>query len=106
LGLWHNFGDDRSLDAQRAIVRRAFDRGVTHFDLANNYGLPYGGAEAIFGRLLREGFAALLDELIISTKAGWDMWPGPYGDRGSRQHLLASLDQSLKRLDLDDVDIF
>ena len=106
LGLWHNFGDDRSLDVQRAIVRRAFSRGVTHFDLANNYGPPYGGAEANFGRLLREDFAALRDELIISTKAGWDMWPGPYGDRGSRKHLLASLDQSLKRLDLDYVDIF
>jgi L-glyceraldehyde 3-phosphate reductase len=106
LGLWQNFGDDRSLDSQRAIVRRAFDRGVTHFDLANNYGPPYGGAEANFGRLLREDFTGLRDELIISTKAGWDMWPGPYGDLGSRKYLLASLDQSLKRLGLDYVDIF
>ena len=106
LGLWQNFGDDRSIDSQRAIVRRAFDRGVTHFDLANNYGPPYGGAEANFGRLLREDFAGLRDELIISTKAGWDMWPGPYGDLGSRKYLLASLDQSLKRLGLDYVDIF
>jgi len=106
LGLWQNFGDDRSIDSQRAIVRRAFDRGVTHFDLANNYGPPYGGAEANFGRLLREDFSGLRDELIISTKAGWDMWPGPYGDLGSRKYLLASLDQSLKRLGLDYVDIF
>jgi len=106
LGLWQNFGDDRSLDSQRAILRRAFDRGVTHFDLANNYGPPYGGAEANFGRLLREDFSGLRDELIISTKAGWDMWPGPYGDLGSRKYLLASLDQSLKRLGLDYVDIF
>jgi L-glyceraldehyde 3-phosphate reductase len=106
LGLWQNFGDDRALDAQRAILRRAFDRGVTHFDLANNYGPPYGGAEVNFGRLLREDFAGLRDELIISTKAGWDMWPGPYGDLGSRKYLLASLDQSLNRLGLDYVDIF
>ena len=106
LGLWQNFGDDRPIDAQRAIVRRAFDRGVTHFDLANNYGPPYGSAETNFGRLLREDFSSLRDELIISTKAGWDMWPGPYGNLGSRKYLLASLDQSLKRMGLDYVDIF
>ena len=106
LGLWQNFGDDRTIDSQRAILRRAFDRGVTHFDLANNYGPPYGSAEANFGRILREDFSSLRDELIISTKAGWDMWPGPYGDLGSRKYLLASLDQSLKRLGLDYVDIF
>jgi L-glyceraldehyde 3-phosphate reductase len=106
LGLWQNFGDDRTIDVQRAILRRAFDRGVTHFDLANNYGPPYGSAEINFGRILREDFASLRDELIISTKAGWDMWPGPYGDLGSRKYLLASLDQSLKRLGLDYVDIF
>src|ERR1700684_41048 len=106
LGLWQNFGDDRTIDAQRAIVRRAFDRGVTHFDLANNYGPPYGSAETNFGRLLREDFSSLRDELIISSKAGWDMWPGPYGDLGSRKYLLASLDQSLKRLGLGYVDIF
>ena len=106
LGLWQNFGDDRPIDSQRPILRRAFDRGVTHFDLANNYGPPYGGAEANFGRILREDFSSLRDELIISTKAGWDMWPGPYGDLGSRTYLLASLDQSLKRLGLDYVDIF
>ncbi len=106
LGLWQNFGDDRSIDSQKAILRRAFDRGVTHFDLANNYGPPYGGAEVNFGRILREDFSSLRDELIISTKAGWDMWPGPYGDLGSRKYLLASLDQSLKRLGLDYVDIF
>jgi L-glyceraldehyde 3-phosphate reductase len=106
LGLWQNFGDDRPIDSQRPILRRAFDRGVTHFDLANNYGPPYGGAEANFGRILREDFSSLRDELIISTKAGWDMWPGPYGDLGSRKYLLASLDQSLKRLGLDYVDIF
>jgi L-glyceraldehyde 3-phosphate reductase len=106
LGLWHNFGDDRPIDTQRAILRRAFDRGVTHFDLANNYGPPYGSAEINFGRLLREDFSSLRDELIISTKAGWDMWPGPYGDLGSRKYLLASLDQSLQRMGLDYVDIF
>jgi L-glyceraldehyde 3-phosphate reductase len=106
LGFWHNFGDDRTLDVQRAIVRRAFDLGVTHFDLANNYGPPYGSAELNFGRLLREDFSSLRDELIISTKAGWDMWPGPYGDLGSRKYLLASLDQSLKRMGLEYVDIF
>ncbi|MDE3030851.1 MAG: L-glyceraldehyde 3-phosphate reductase [Acidobacteriota bacterium] len=106
LGLWHNFGDDRPLDTQRAILRRAFDRGVTHFDLANNYGPPYGSAELNFGRLLREDFSSLRDELVISTKAGWDMWPGPYGDLGSRKYLLASLDQSLTRMGVDYVDIF
>ncbi len=106
LGLWHNFGDDRSLDVQRAILRRAFDLGVTHFDLANNYGPPYGSAEVNFGRILREDFAAHRDELVVSTKAGWDMWPGPYGDRGSRKYLLASLDQSLRRTGLDYVDVF
>ena len=106
LGLWQNFGDDRSIDDQRAILRRAFDRGVTHFDLANNYGPPYGSAETNAGRILAEDFASLRDELVISTKAGWDMWPGPYGDLGSRKYLLASLDQSLKRLGLDYVDIF
>ncbi len=106
LGLWQNFGDDRSFMSQQQILRRAFDRGVTHFDLANNYGPPYGAAEANFGRHLREDFKGLRDELIISTKAGWDMWPGPYGDLGSRKYLLASLDQSLTRLGLDYVDIF
>jgi L-glyceraldehyde 3-phosphate reductase len=106
LGLWQNFGDDRSIDSQKSLLRRAFDRGVTHFDLANNYGPPYGSAEVNFGRILREDFSSLRDELIISTKAGWDMWPGPYGDLGSRKYLLASLDQSLKRLGLDYVDIF
>jgi L-glyceraldehyde 3-phosphate reductase len=106
LGLWHNFGDDHPLDTQRAIVRRAFDLGVTHFDLANNYGTPYGSAETNFGRLLREDLAPFRDELVISTKAGWDMWPGPYGDLGSRKYLRASLDQSLARLGLDYVDIF
>jgi L-glyceraldehyde 3-phosphate reductase len=106
LGLWHNFGDDRTLDVQRSILRRAFDLGITHFDLANNYGPPYGSAETNFGSILGSDFRALRDELIISTKAGWDMWPGPYGDHGSRKYLLASLDQSLARLGLDYVDIF
>jgi L-glyceraldehyde 3-phosphate reductase len=106
LGLWYNFGDDRTIDSQRAIVRRAFDLGVTHFDLANNYGPPYGSAETNFGRLLREDFSSLRDELVISTKAGWDMWPGPYGDLGSRKYMLASLDQSLTRLGLEYVDVF
>jgi L-glyceraldehyde 3-phosphate reductase len=107
LGLWQNFGDDRPEEAQRAILRRAFDRGVTHFDLANNYGPPYGRAEENFGRYLREDFAAHRDELVISTKAGWDMWPGPYGQGGgSRKYVLASLDQSLQRMGLDYVDIF
>src|SRR6478736_3693105 len=106
LGLWHNFGHDRPLDDQRAIVRRAFDLGVTHFDLANNYGPPYGSAEENFGRLLREDLAQYRDELVISTKAGYDMWPGPYGEWGSRKYLTASLDQSLKRMGLEYVDIF
>jgi L-glyceraldehyde 3-phosphate reductase len=106
LGLWHNFGDDRPLENSRAILRRAFDLGVTHFDLANNYGTPYGSAETNFGRILREDFRPYRDELIISTKAGWDMWPGPYGDGGSRKYLLASLDQSLQRMGLEYVDIF
>jgi L-glyceraldehyde 3-phosphate reductase len=106
LGLWHNFGDDRPIEGQRAICRRAFDLGVTHFDLANNYGPPYGAAEANFGRILATDFAPYRDELIISTKAGYDMWPGPYGDRGSRKYLLASLDQSLQRMGLEYVDIF
>jgi L-glyceraldehyde 3-phosphate reductase len=106
LGLWHNFGDDRPLDTQRAILRRAFDLGITHFDLANNYGPPYGSAEENFGRVLATDFAAHRDELVISTKAGYDMWPGPYGDWGSRKYLTASLDQSLKRMGLDYVDIF
>jgi L-glyceraldehyde 3-phosphate reductase len=106
LGLWHNFGDDKPLETQRAILRRAFDRGVTHFDLANNYGPPYGGAEINFGRIVREDFAPYRDELVISTKAGYDMWPGPYGDGGSRKYLLGSLDQSLARMGLDHVDIF
>jgi L-glyceraldehyde 3-phosphate reductase len=106
LGLWQNFGDDRPIDNQRAILRRAFDRGVTHFDLANNYGPPYGSAEINFGRLMREDFRPYRDELIISTKAGYDMWPGPYGEWGSRKYLLASLDQSLGRMGLEYVDIF
>ena len=106
LGLWHNFGDDRPLDTSRAILRRAFDLGITHFDLANNYGPPYGSAETNFGRIVREDLAPWRDELIISTKAGYDMWPGPYGEWGSRKYLLASLDQSLKRMGLDYVDIF
>ena len=106
LGLWQNFGDDRPLDNQRAIVRRAFDLGITHFDLANNYGPPYGSAETNFARILRDDFKDHRDELVVSTKAGWDMWPGPYGDLGSRKYLIASLDQSLLRLGLDYVDIF
>jgi L-glyceraldehyde 3-phosphate reductase len=106
LGFWHNFGDDKPLEVQRAVARRAFDLGITHFDLANNYGPPYGSAEINAGRVLREDFRRYRDELIISTKAGWDMWPGPYGDLGSRKYLLSSLDQSLKRLGLDYVDIF
>ena len=107
LGLWQNFGTDRPEETQRAILRRAFDRGVTHFDLANNYGPPYGRAEENFGRYLRDDFAPYRDELIISTKAGWDMWPGPYGQGGgSRKYVLASLDQSSGRLGLDYVDIF
>src|SRR6516165_11909566 len=106
LGLWQNFGDVAPLEAQRAILRRAFDLGVTHFDLANNYGPPYGSAETNFGRVLREDLRPYRDELVISTKAGYDMWPGPYGEWGSRKYLLASLDQSLKRLGLEYVDIF
>jgi L-glyceraldehyde 3-phosphate reductase len=107
LGLWQNFGTDRSQETQRAILRRAFDRGVTHFDLANNYGPPYGRAEENWGRYLRDDFAAHRDELIISTKAGWDMWPGPYGQGGgSRKYMMASLDQSLARMGMDYVDIF
>ncbi|MCU1657892.1 MAG: aldo/keto reductase, partial [Pseudonocardiales bacterium] len=106
LGLWHNFGDDRPLDTQRAILRRAFDLGITHIDLANNYGPPYGSAEANFGRVLATDFKPYRDELFISTKAGWDMWPGPYGEFGSRKYLLASLDQSLARLGVDYVDVF
>ena len=106
LGLWWNFGDDRPFDTSRAIVRRAFDLGITHFDLANNYGPPYGSAEENFGRLLRHDLRPFRDELVVSTKAGYDMWPGPYGEWGSRKYLLASLDQSLGRLGLDYVDIF
>lgn len=107
LGLWQNFGTDRPEETQRAILRRAFDRGVTHFDLANNYGPPYGRAEENFGRYLKDDFKPYRDELVISTKAGWDMWPGPYGQGGgSRKYVLASLDQSLARLGLDYVDIF
>ena len=106
LGLWQNFGHDRPYETSRAIVRRAFDLGVTHFDLANNYGPPYGAAEETFGRLLRDDLAPYRDELVISSKAGYDMWPGPYGDFGSRKYVLASLDQSLRRLGLDYVDIF
>ena len=106
LGLWHNFGHDRPLETARAIARCAFDRGITHFDLANNYGPPYGSAEENFGRIFRDDLAPFRDELIISTKAGYDMWPGPYGEWGSRKYLLASLDQSLGRMGLDYVDIF
>jgi len=107
LGYWHNFGDDRPFERQREIARRAFDLGITHHDLANNYGPPYGSAEINFGRLLREDFGPYRDELVISTKAGWDMWPGPYGQGGgSRKYLLSSLDQSLQRIGLEYVDIF
>jgi L-glyceraldehyde 3-phosphate reductase len=106
LGLWHNFGQDRPFESQQDICRRAFDLGVTHFDLANNYGPPYGSAEENFGRMLSTDFARHRDELVISTKAGYDMWPGPYGEGGSRKYLLASLDQSLGRMGLDYVDIF
>jgi L-glyceraldehyde 3-phosphate reductase len=106
LGLWQNFGDDRPLSESRAMLRRAFDLGITHFDLANNYGLPYGSAETNFGRVLAEDLRPYRDELVISTKAGYDMWPGPYGEWGSRKYLLASLDQSLRRMRLDHVDIF
>jgi len=106
LGLWHNFGDDKPFETQRDILRRAFDLGITHFDLANNYGPPYGSAEQNFGRHLHADFRPYRDELVISTKAGYDMWPGPYGDLGSRKYLTASLDQSLQRMGLDYVDIF
>jgi L-glyceraldehyde 3-phosphate reductase len=106
LGLWHNFGHDRPLETSRAIARRAFDLGVTHFDLANNYGPPYGSAEETFGKLMRDDLRPFRDELVISTKAGYDMWPGPYGEWGSRKYLLSSLDQSLKRMGLEYVDIF
>jgi L-glyceraldehyde 3-phosphate reductase len=106
LGLWHNFGHTRPLELSREIVRRAFDKGITHFDLANNYGPPYGSAEETFGRIMARDLAPYRDELVISTKAGWDMWPGPYGEFGSRKYLLASLDQSLRRMGLDYVDIF
>ncbi len=106
LGLWQNFGDERPLETQRAVIRRAFDLGVTHFDLANNYGPPYGAAEKNFGRIFAEDLAPYRNEIVVSTKAGWDMWPGPYGDLGSRKYLLASLDDSLRRMGLDYVDIF
>lgn len=106
LGLWWNFGDNIPFDRQRELLRHAFDKGITHFDLANNYGPPYGSAETNFGRMLREDFAPYRDELIVSSKAGWDMWPGPYGDLGSRVYILASAEQSLRRLGLDHVDIF
>lgn len=106
LGLWHNFGGVDNFENSRAMLRRAFDLGITHFDLANNYGPPYGSAEENFGQIFKKDFQPYRDELIISTKAGWDMWPGPYGDFGSRKYLLASLDQSLKRMQLDYVDIF
>ncbi|MGR6029973.1 L-glyceraldehyde 3-phosphate reductase [Rhodococcus erythropolis] len=106
LGLWHNFGDDVPIENQRAVLRRAFDLGITHFDLANNYGPPYGSAETNFGRILCEDFSSYREELVISSKAGWDMWPGPYGFGGSRKYLLSSLDQSLGRLGVDYVDIF
>src|SRR5438309_8850845 len=106
LGLWQNFGAQRPFETSRAIALRAFDRGVTHFDLANNYGPPYGSAEQTFGRILATDLSAHRDELVVSTKAGYDMWPGPYGDWGSRKYLLASLDQSLRRMGLDYVDIF
>src|SRR4051812_44698835 len=106
LGLWQNFGEERPLEASKAICRRAFDLGITHFDLANNYGPPYGSAERVFGNVLRDDLGVYRDELIISTKAGYDMWPGPYGEWGSRKYLLASLDQSLARMGLDYVDIF
>src|SRR3989441_12771040 len=106
LGLWQNFGDDRPLDVQRAIIRRAFDRGITHFDLANNYGPPYGSAEESFGRILASDLRPYRDEIVVSTKAGYDMWSGPYGIWGARKYLLASLDQSLRRMGLEYVDIF
>lgn len=106
LGLWHNFGHNADFKNARNILRQAFDFGITHFDLANNYGPPYGSAEETFGRIMQKDFLPYRDELIISTKAGWDMWPGPYGNHGSRKYLIASLDQSLKRMGLDYVDVF
>jgi L-glyceraldehyde 3-phosphate reductase len=106
LGLWYNFGDNRAFDTQREVLRHAFDKGITHFDLANNYGPPYGSAEENFGRMLRSDFRPYRRELLVSTKAGWDMWPGPQGQLGSRNHLLSSLDDSLRRLSTDYVDIF
>src|SRR3954454_8610557 len=106
LGLWHNFGESKPLEVGRAIVRRAFELGITHFDLANNYGPPYGAAEESFGRILRKDLAGHRDEIVVSTKAGWDMWPGPYGDGRSRKYMLASLDPSLQRLGLHYVDVF
>jgi L-glyceraldehyde 3-phosphate reductase len=106
LGLWYNFGDNRTFDSQREVLRHAFDRGITHFDLANNYGPPYGSAEENLGRMLQTDFKSYRDELIISTKAGWDMWPGPHGNGGSRKYMLASLDASLERMSVDYVDIF
>ncbi len=106
LGLWHNFGENDDYENARTMLHRAFDLGITHFDLANNYGPPYGAAEKTFGEILNQDFRAYRDELIISTKAGWDMWPGPYGDYGSRKYLIASIDQSLKRMGLEYVDIF
>src|SRR4051812_35292625 len=106
LGLWWNFGDNRAFDTQREILRHAFDHGINHFDLANNYGPPFGSAEENFGRMMRTDFAPYRDELILSTKAGYEMWPGPYGNRGSRKYLLASLDASLKRMSVNYVDIF
>jgi L-glyceraldehyde 3-phosphate reductase len=106
LGLWHNFGGDRPLETSRAVLRRAFDLGVTHFDLANNYGPPYGSAEETFGTIMRQDLRPYRDELVVSTKAGYDMWPGPYGEWGSRKYLLSSLDQSLRRMGLEYVDIF
>ncbi len=106
LGLWRNFGNTRSFDIQREVYRTAFDLGVTHFDFANNYGIPFGSAETNFGRVMKEDLARYRDELVISTKAGWDMWPGPYGNWGSRKYLLSSLDQSLQRMGLDYVDVY
>ncbi len=106
LGLWQNFGDDRPLETQRTIIRRAFDLGITHFDLANNYGPPYGSAEVNFGRVYADDLKPYRNEIVVSTKAGYDMWPGPYGDRGSRKYVLSSLDDSLRRMRLDYVDIF
>ena len=106
LGLWHNWGDNNDFENARMMTRRAFDLGITHFDLANNYGPPYGSAESNFGKIFKQDLSAYRDEMIISTKAGWDMWPGPYGDFGSRKYLIASLDQSLKRMGLEYVDIF